>query len=159
MSNVKDLYKAHYEFYKECFTDERLKYSWAATEIFDIWTYDSSLDELFVKDILEVCKVILDQENFEYIKDEQNYKKYILVCQLLDKFHWIEWGTSIRGAWFDDDNYCPKFESRPIVKENEWWGPEWTADGEMERHTIAEVRFNEDNIKALIEFMTEDVEG
>ena len=73
------------------------KYEWAAREVFDLTTYDGELDELFVKKILEVLKVILNRTNFDYIKEEVDYTNYILVCQLLNKFNWIDWGTSIRG--------------------------------------------------------------
>ena len=56
----------------------------------------------FGKDIIEVMEVINNRKNFEYIKeDKENYKKFILVANLLDKYNWIEWGTSIRGCWFD----------------------------------------------------------
>ncbi len=115
--NVKDLYKAHYEHHRRCFGKVIPKYTWAAREVFNLCTYDSCLDELFVNTILEVCKVILGGTNFEYIKDEQNYTKYILVCQLLDKFHWIDWGTSIRGAWFEG---YPDVKTHPILEEQEW---------------------------------------
>lgn len=153
MTTVKDLYKAHYDFYCECFShDDRSKYEWAASGVFDLTTYDSSLDELFVKDILEVCKVIRDNKNFEYIKNEQNYIKYILVCQLLDKFHWIEWGTSIRGAWFD--GYHPNLTTRPIIEQN-GWSKYNDETGEWEEHILDEVRFTEENLKAFIEFMEE----
>ena len=71
-------------------------------DIFDITTYDYDLSMKFGKDIIEVMEVINNRKNFEYIKeDKENYKKFILVANLLDKYNWIEWGTSIRGCWFD----------------------------------------------------------
>lgn len=138
---VKELYKAQYE--EECsrFKDTS-KYSWAMSEVFGLCTYDSSLDELFVKTIIEVCKVIKERTNFEYIGDRQNYIKYIQVCQLLNEFNWIEWGTSIRGAWFQGDR------PRRILDEMEWWDP-------MTRHSIDGVPFTEENLYALIEFLEE----
>lgn len=96
-----DVFKREYEFYRECDTFDN-KYEWAASHVFNIHTYDSSLDELFVKKILEVCKVILDDKNFEYIKDEKNYMSFVAVCQRLNSLGWIDWGSSIRGAWFKD---------------------------------------------------------
>ncbi len=72
------------------------------SDIFDITTYDYDLSMKFGKDIIEVMEVINNRKNFEYMKeDEENYKKFILVANLLDKYNWIEWGTSIRGCWFD----------------------------------------------------------
>ena len=70
-------------------------------DVFDITTYDYNLSMKFGKDIIEIMEVINNRKNFEYIKDEENYKKFILVANLLDKYNWIEWGTSIRGCWFD----------------------------------------------------------
>lgn len=97
----RDVFKREYEFYKECDAFKN-KYEWAASHIFDLTTYDGSLDEMFVKLILEVCDVILEDENYEYIKDETNYFTFIAVCQRLSSLGWIDWGTSIRGAWFED---------------------------------------------------------
>ena len=153
MLSVKEIYKAQYEEYKSNFDDAPSKYEWAAHNIFDLTTYDGDLDELFVKCIIDVLKVIRDRSNFEYIKDENNYIKYILVCQLLDKFHWIEWGTSIRGAWFD--GYHPRHMVRPILEEMEW--SQWDdKKKEFIEHKINGVIFTEDNIKDLIEFLSDD---
>ena len=93
-----DVFEREYDFYRDCGTFET-KYEWASSHIFNLATYDSSLDEMFVKLILEVCDVILENKNYEYIEDETNYFTFIAVCQRLDSLGWIDWGTSIRGAW------------------------------------------------------------
>lgn len=152
MPDIKNLYKAHYDFWCKCFDDRQSKYEWAASEVFGLTTYDGDLDETFVKAILEVCKVIHNGSNFEYIKNEQNYIKYILVCQLLDKFHWIEWGTSIRGAWFD--GWYPNTKFHPIIEEDEWTAYN-DDEEEWETRILNMVEFTNDNIKAFIEFMEE----
>lgn len=152
---VKDIYKANYETQRDVMGFYDDKYTWAARQVFDLTTYDGSLDERFVKDILEVCKVILENRNFEYIKNEDNYVKYILVCQLLNGFSWIEWGTSIRGAWFDIDSRMnwktreTTVYSRDILEELEWW------EHHNEPHVIEAVPFTVENLIALIEFMEE----
>lgn len=116
---------------------EVTKYEWLSENIFDLTTYDNSLNERFGKKIFDVCKTILDGATFEYIqKSEQHYVDYILVCQLLEKFRWIEWGSSIRGAWFEEQD-----ESRYIFA---YW------DGEYK-----ELQFTEENIRLLIEFVEE----
>ena len=119
------------------------KYEWIAGDVFNLTTYDGSLDELFTTKIIEVCKVILNRENFDYIRDDTNYIPYILVCQVLKNLNWIEWGTSIRGAWFE--RQCrDQCLSEPILKH-------WTQeDGWME------IPFTIENLKALIEFVEED---
>jgi hypothetical protein len=73
-----DVFKREYEFYKECDVFDN-KYEWAASHIFNLATYDSDLDELFVKKILEVCRVILERKNYDYIKDDTNYITLISV--------------------------------------------------------------------------------
>lgn len=156
MSNVRDLYRQHCEHYRGCVggSDEYIKYEWAAFHVFDLTTYDSDLDKFFVEAIIEVCRAIHERKTFEYIRDGSNYKRFILVCQMLDKFHWIEWGTSIRGAWFDAE-HGPHIKSKVIVDEDEWWGPGYDMNGDMERHTIEAVPFTEENLMALIEFIEE----
>ena len=139
--NVLELYRDDYKFECDNITRDCSKYSWAASEVFELTTYDRDLDEMFVKKIIEVCKVILENRAFDYIRDESNYVDYILVCQLLEHFHWIEWGTSIRGAWFEE-SHQKYYESQPIVK-----CPYTHAEGP--------IPFTVDNLKALIEFMEE----
>lgn len=134
---VYEIYEKDYQEQCEVFGYES-KYVWAACNVFDLTTYDSTLDELFVKKIIEVCKVILNNKNYEYIEDENNYINYILVCQVLVNFDWIDWGTSIRGAWFQESF------RRPILN--------WMSDmGGYEP-----VNFTADNLKALIEFIEKE---
>lgn len=80
---------------------KNIKLAFISEVMFGICTYDTGLDIEFGRDILEVMEVIYENKNYEYIKDRNNYKKFILVANLLDKYNWIEWGTSIRGCWFD----------------------------------------------------------
>lgn len=134
---VKELYKIHYEEYRDFTGPERNKYNWAADEIFELTTYDGGLDELFVKKIIEVLDSILDGYTFEYIRN--NYITYILVCQLLCKFGWIDWGSSIRGAWLDDYSS----NARPIL------------NGNLEGHGCTEIKFTKENLKELILFIEE----
>ena len=135
-----DVFKREYEAYKDFGTFET-KYEWAASHIFDLATYDSSLDELFVKKILEVCRVILERQNFEYIKDDDNYITFIGVCQRLNSLGWIDWGSSIRGAWFD--NMPDTFDGSPMLNCYDY------EDSPTIYPTTG-------SIKALIDFMEED---
>lgn len=147
---ISEIYEMHYVEYCEN-TCGNTKYEWAASEVFNLTTYDGTLDELFVKKIIEVLKVILNKTNFEYIKDETNYINYILVCQLLNEFNWIDWGTSIRGAWFDA--YHPNSKTQLILEENVITR---YANGVPEDIIYPEVRCTEENLKALIEFIEAD---
>lgn len=134
---VKEIYETHYKEYCDFNDDPTTKYEWAADEIFDLTTYDGELDELFVKKIIEVSKAILYRHTFEYIQNKQDYISYIIVCQMFERFNWIDWGTSIRGAWFDG-RYV---KARPILSRN------------LETCGVKEVAFTRDNIGALINFI------
>jgi hypothetical protein len=84
----------------EDYTTREYRLMWLSDELCEMATYDSDLDVLFGKEIFEVIKVILDRTWVEYIKDEANYIKFIRCANLLGNN--IEWGTSIRGCWFND---------------------------------------------------------
>lgn len=76
------------------------KEEYVGSMIFDFTTYDGDLYSLFALEMIEVIDCILNRKTFKYIKDKNNYKNYILMCNmpfLVDK---LEWGGSIRGAWF-----------------------------------------------------------
>lgn len=131
-----------YNKHKEFRDNELSKLEFLASETFNLTTYDSELDELFVSKIIEVIKVIIKGENFEYIENEQNYINYILVCQLLDRLGWIDWGTSIRGAWledFDDDNPQPNIADF-------WQGG---ANGEIR----ISIPYSKENVISLVEWV------
>ncbi len=80
-------------------------YSYLDLCVFDFTTYDDQITALFSRKALEVCDVINRKATFEYIQDEENYKWYLIMantCFFKDK---LNWGTSIRGAWWDDCEY------------------------------------------------------
>ena len=151
---VLEIFRAQYDECKNRVVHELSKYEWAAEYVFNLTTYDGELDKRIVSDIIEVCKVILENRNFEYIKDESNYIKYILVCQWLNEFNWINWGTSIRGAWFEIDVYYDwktkdeTIRSKAIIDELEWY--------DTDEHKIEAVPFTVENLKVLIEFIEEE---
>lgn len=82
----------------ECPTNSRFKY--LAESIFDFTTYDDSMSDLFGRKAVEVCAVINDGKTFDYIEDAENYKWFLLMCNMPFFANKLEWGTSIRGAWW-----------------------------------------------------------
>lgn len=135
---AKEIFEKDYESHKIMLEDSNV-YEWAARYIFDLTTYDGGLDEFFVKIIVNVCEAILDHKTFELIEQStEDYIDYILVCQLLNHKKWIEWGTSIRGAWFDYGK-----DAEPL----------FSGYGEC-----PDVLFTEENLKTLIEFINEKAE-
>lgn len=116
-------------------------YEWAASYIFGLSTYDGELDEHFVKIIIDVCKTIDSRNTFKMIEQSDVYYiAYIIVCQLLKHKNWIDWGTSIRGAWFDYGNR----DAEPIY------------DG---GGILPDVPFTKDNFATLIDFVEEKSKG
>jgi len=99
LETLKDSFGSHTQEFDKI-SEQSKRLAFLSSTVFGLTTYDLDLDIEFGKDIFEVMKVIYEKRNFEYIKDMNNYKKYILVCNLLDNNHWLEWGSSIRGAWF-----------------------------------------------------------
>lgn len=79
-------------------TMSRLEY--LSINIFNFTTYDGAMDELFAKKALDVCVAITDKQTFEYQKDEENYKWYLIMVNMPFFVGKIEWGTSICGAWW-----------------------------------------------------------
>jgi len=78
------------------------KMAYAGSHIFDFTTYDEEADVLFAKNMIEVLKCILDKEPFEYQKDEKQYINYLTMVNMPFLTDKLEWGGSIRGAWFDN---------------------------------------------------------
>ena len=69
--------------------------------IFDFTTYDSEASEMFARKALEVCVSISENKTFEYQEDAENYKWYLIMVNMPFFEGRLEWGTSIRGAWWD----------------------------------------------------------
>lgn len=136
--DVKALLKRDWDDYCRFRPFEVSKYEWLSENVFDLTTYDNRLNDVFGRKVFEVCKAILGGTTFEYIQiDDAHYTTYILVCQILDMFHWIEWGTSIRGAWFEEQR-----DSRYILRDPE----------DLENV----LPFTEENIRILLEFIEEE---
>jgi hypothetical protein len=68
--------------------------------IFDFTTYDDAVSEMFARVALDICEAISDGTTFEYIKIPTNYHWYLAMCNMPFFADRIEWGTSIRGAWW-----------------------------------------------------------
>ena len=83
-----------------------VKEEFLSGHIFDFSFYASEPDEYFCKKMIEVLDVILNKKNFEYIKSsEENYYNYLSMCNSRFLYEKLDWGTSIRGAWFSFDSF------------------------------------------------------
>lgn len=68
--------------------------------IFEFTTYDDSIDRLFGEKALEVCEQISDGTVFGYLQDDDNYKWYLIMINMPFFSVRLDWGSSIRGAWW-----------------------------------------------------------
>lgn len=99
-----DLYKCWREF-----EDDRLQNTpettvrlmFLSNGVVGLNTYDDALDYEYGKMIHDTMIQIKEGTTFEYIKNPDDYRKYITSCNFIDG--WIDWGTSIRGAFFAHD--------------------------------------------------------
>lgn len=76
------------------------KYTYLSSYVFEFTTYDSFMDELLVTKAMEVAMSINSQTNFTYIENEENYKWYIIIVNMYPFCQLLEWGASVRGAWW-----------------------------------------------------------
>jgi hypothetical protein len=84
--------------YGECPADSHLEF--LSENVFNFTTYDAGMSELFGSKAVEVCLAITQKTTFEYLKDEENHRWFLLMCNMPFFSHRIDWGTSIRGAWW-----------------------------------------------------------
>lgn len=97
--------------------ESRLEY--LSDEIFNFTTYDSEMAELLASKAIEVCKAITENKTFEYITDKENYKWYLLMCNMPFFAERIELGTSVRGAWWNASTFL--FDGDEIKFSVEEW--------------------------------------
>ena len=82
----------------ECAPESRLEY--LGDHIFDFTTYDGEMSALFACKAVEVCAAINNKLTFDYINEPNDYRWFLLMCNMPFFAGRLEWGTSIRGAWW-----------------------------------------------------------
>ena len=68
--------------------------------IFNFTTYDPEMSELLARKALDVCSAISEGSTFEYIGDPDRYRWYVLLINMPFFAERLDWGSSIRGAWW-----------------------------------------------------------
>jgi hypothetical protein len=99
--NYLELLEHSYEQAKQLPCPPHSRLAYLGDYIFDFTTYDDDMSAALAVMALDVCAAITAKKNFDYIQDEINYKTYILMCNMPFFADRLEWGTSIRGAWWD----------------------------------------------------------
>ena len=78
---------------------ERLEF--LADYIFDFTTYENVISSMMAEKAIEVCKAISHRQTFDYIATEDGNLWYLIMVNMPFFQDKLEWGTSIRGAWWD----------------------------------------------------------
>jgi hypothetical protein len=115
--NYRELLDRSYE--RENAEEEQSRYAYLSEYIFMFTTYDSEISDEFGQIAVAVCEAVTNRTTFEFIKDPENYRRFILLCNTPFFSDRIEWGTSIRGAWWRFDMI--KMDSCGL----------WSADGDQ----------------------------
>lgn len=87
------------------------KLEFLSETIFDFTTYDSEISEMFARNMLEVIECILKNKTFEYQKEPKNYLNYLTMVNMPFLVKKLNWGGSIRGAWFEEYAYAEQDDS------------------------------------------------
>jgi hypothetical protein len=115
-----------------CSTPEsRLEF--LADDIFDFTTYDSEFAKKLARHAVDVCHAISTQTTFRFIEDQENYSWFLIMCNMPFFANRIEWGTSIRGAWWDcfpESHFmlstCALFDGDVHIEHPKFTREEWT---------------------------------
>lgn len=87
---------------KDCLGDNQMdKLEYLADHIFGFTTYENIVSSMMAQKCLEVCVVISNKKTFEYIKTEEGNLWYLIMVNMPFFQDKLEWGTSIRGAWWN----------------------------------------------------------
>jgi hypothetical protein len=110
------------------FNEYQKKCMFLSDAIIGITTYSDSLSAEFGDMILNTLIQINNKTTFEYIENKDNHRNFILSCNFI--IGWIDWGTSIRGAWFN------------------------TSDGKIEtEEALGNVSYHKDYLEITEDFM------
>lgn len=114
--------------FKESEEDNRMAF--AGERIMGFSTYDDDMSVYFAAQAFEVARAISHGTTFEFIEEPNQYKMYLTMCNVPFFSEKIEWGTSIRGAWWvhsdiklhtcDLFTFDGKQVVDPLFKRDEW---------------------------------------
>lgn len=99
---IMDRYKEELSWYDRDEEDKPF-YEFVAHNIFHFYSYCNIPDLMYADDMIGVLRAIAESKTFEYIEEMDDYYKYAIMCDKLDDLGWIDWGTSIRGAFLTEN--------------------------------------------------------
>jgi hypothetical protein len=114
-----------------CSTPEsRLEF--LADDIFDFTTYDPEFAKKLARHAVDVCDAINTTTTFTFIENPENYSWFLIMCNMPFFARRIEWGTSIRGAWwncFPESHFtlptCALFDGDVHIEHPKFTAEEW----------------------------------
>ena len=146
MNYLKMLKESYQEYKGNCFDCEPpSKLNFISTQVFLIWTYDDCMDEKMGLEFLKVCDVITKGDNFLFIDTSGgNYELYLRTVSYPFFEGKLEWGNSIRGAWWvhdlvEIDSCGLHYKGKQLLKEK--------FDMRVLIPTIQQFLKGEDNVK------------
>lgn len=99
----------------------RSKLEFIGNHIFAFDTYENVVLSLMTTKAIEVCNAISNSTTFEYIANVHDNMWYLIMVNMPFFQNKLEWGVSIRGAWWDYyPNKCFKLESCGIYDGNDY---------------------------------------
>jgi hypothetical protein len=102
MRNFKKELDELYKFGQKMECPPETKMEFLGATIFNFTTYDGEIDILFAEKMIEVLECILNGTTFAYQANKDKYINYLTMVNMPFMTEKLEWGTSIRGAWFND---------------------------------------------------------
>lgn len=91
---------------KKMYTKEECGYMWLCD--FFATFYDSDMELKWGKLLYETLVAIIERKQSELIN--KNYEEYLLCLNLIGEEN-LNWGSSIRFCWFDDDAIKNKYKN------------------------------------------------
>lgn len=126
-----ELLKESFEVEKEENSDLE-PYGYLADHIFDFTTYDDEASNRMGESTLAFCSVISNGNTFDYIDDEANYNNYLNCVNLTFFANKLDWGTSVRGAWwnlYNDEKFeltsCGLYKDKEQLRSIKFNKGEW----------------------------------
>ena len=125
--------------------------------IFNFTTYDSEMGEFFAAVALEVANAITNETTAAYIdRGHENHQWYLAMVNMPFFSKRLEWGCSIRGAWWDhfDEEYV--LESVGLCEDGNQLGPLELTRSEWIEFIKGMLSFAKDELEQLLVFDYKD---
>ena len=113
-----EMLEESYEEYKQWEHENfHTKLNFLADAIFGITTYENSIARSMAQEFLQVCEAISNNTTFDFISSGEGCNIYLRTINYPFFMDRIEWGSSIRGAWWG--NTTTKIKSCHLFKEGD----------------------------------------